>query len=100
MKKLPSLLVSACLLMLGACGEDPEADFTWEPLEPRAGEEVQFTNLSANARSYSWNFGDMSIGDEANPVHVYEYSGSYIIDLYAFSGFKTDLKTLTITISE
>ena len=48
------------VLFFTACGKKPVADFTWSPKEPVAGEEVKFTNLSENAKSYSWNFGDIS----------------------------------------
>ncbi len=36
-----------------------------------AGSEVGFTNLSTNATSYEWNFGDGMISAEENPTHVY-----------------------------
>jgi PKD repeat protein len=95
-------LLAALFLMviLCSCGEKPEANFTWSPANPKAGEEVKFTNLSLNARSYSWNFGDMSIGSEKNPVHVYKNDGDYIIDLNAFNGLRSDIKTVTIAVSK
>lgn len=83
-----------------SCGKDPVADFTWEPTEPKAGQEVKFTNLSTDAKSCSWNFGDMSIGDESNPIHVYERKGNYIIDLSAHNGLKSDEKTVTINVTD
>ena len=88
------------LLVLTSCGKEPVANFTWEPKEPKAGQEVQFTNLSIDAKSYSWNFGDMSIGNETNPTHIYENKGSYIIDLSAHNGLKSDEKTATITVTD
>jgi len=93
------ILLVLCLLMT-SCGKDPIADFTWTPHEPKAGQEVKFTNLSIDARSYSWNFGDMSIGDETNPTHVYERKGNYIIDLRAHNGLKSDEKTVTIIVTD
>ena len=94
------LLVIAFGLMMTSCGKDPVADFTWNPTEPKAGEEVNFRNLSSDAKSYSWNFGDMSIGDETNPKHIYKNKGSYIIDLSAHNGLKSDEKTVTITVTD
>ena len=85
--------------MLG-CGKTPVADFTWDPENPKAGQEVSFTNLSVDAKSYSWNFGDMSIGDETNPTHVYEEKGNYIVDLSAHNGLMSDEKTVTITVTD
>jgi len=90
------LIVS--ILLVVACSKQPVADFSWSPAEPVAGEEVKFTNLSKNARSYNWNFGDMSVGKEKNPVHVYKRAGTYIIDLRAFNGLVSDEKTVNIVI--
>lgn len=75
-----------------------QSRFTWSPLEPKAGEEVSFDNLSIDAKKYSWNLGNMSISDDDNPVHVYESAGEYIIDLTASKGLKSDTKTETIII--
>ena len=85
--------------MFVSCGEKPEADFTWEPMEPKAGEPIKFKNLSTGARSYSWNFGDMSIGSETNPTHTYQRSGNYIVDLLALKGLSSDEKTVIITVT-
>ncbi len=47
---------------------------------------VDFNNFSFNANSYSWNFGDGSIGStEANPTHVYTTSGTYTVELSAIN---------------
>lgn len=81
--------------ILTCCGEEPVADFTWDPMEPIAGQEMSFTNLSSDAKSYSWNFGDMSIESDKNPKHTYERPGNYIIDLNAHSGLFSDIKTGT-----
>ena len=91
-----SLIIS--ILFFDSCGKKPVADFTWSPREPVAGEEVKFTNLSENAKSYSWNFGDMSVGRKANPTHVYERSGRYIVDLRAHNGLRSDEKTVNIVV--
>jgi len=98
--KILKVITVLIVVFLVSCGEDPIANFTWDPIEPHAGEEVVFSNLSTDANSYSWNFGDMSIGDEANPTHIYERSGSYIVDLRAFNGLRSDEKTVTIIVSD
>lgn len=102
MKKLTISFLSylAISFLLLACGKEPIADFSWEPSQPKAGQVVTFTNLSIDANSYSWNFGDMSIGSEENPTHVYENTGSYIVDLSASRGLRSDIKTVTITVVE
>lgn len=41
---------SICFLLAG-CGKQPAANFTWSPQNPKAGEEVQFTNTSVDAKN-------------------------------------------------
>ena len=46
---------------------------------------VTFTNLSENATSYSWNFGDGGASTAVNPVHAYSASGIYNVTLTAIN---------------
>jgi PKD repeat protein len=66
--------------------------------KPKTGQEVTFTNLSIGATSYSWNFGDMSIGSDKNPNHIYKNARDYIVDLTARRGLMSDIKTVTIKV--
>jgi PKD repeat protein len=91
-------LIICTYVLLTACGKRPEANFKWSPEKPKAGEQVEFTNLSKDAKKYSWNLGNMSISSETNPVTTYQQAGDYIIDLTASSGIKSDTKTVTITV--
>jgi hypothetical protein len=45
--------------------------------------EVAFTNISSNADSYFWDFGDGFTGSDVNPVHKYSIPGNYIVSLKA-----------------
>ncbi len=40
-----------------------------------------FTNLSANATDYTWNFGDGTTSNEENPVHTFPGPGNYDVTL-------------------
>ena len=42
---------------------------------------VQFTNLSKNAISKIWDFGDGTSSTEDNPSHFYSYPGTYLVQL-------------------
>lgn len=42
---------------------------------------VAFTNTTPNGDSFWWDFGDGEGSDEEHPVHMYENSGIYNIDL-------------------
>jgi PKD repeat protein len=93
------LFLLICIgFLFASCGKKPEANFTWSPINPKAGIEMQFSNTSNNAKKYDWNFGDMSIGKEKDPKHTYSNAGSYIIDLTAHNGLHSDTKTVTITV--
>ncbi|MBW8051306.1 MAG: PKD domain-containing protein [Cytophagales bacterium] len=53
-------------------------EFVFLPAEP-----VHCINLSENADSYLWDFGDGVTSDEANPYYNYTFPGEYIITLIA-----------------
>jgi gliding motility-associated-like protein len=43
---------------------------------------VQFTNMSQNYQSFTWNFDDgETVSNVANPSHVYQIPGTYIVTL-------------------
>jgi hypothetical protein len=45
------------------------------------GEPVYCLNLSANASTYVWDFGDGNTSNQTNPVHVYTEPGIYDVRL-------------------
>lgn len=59
--------------------ERPEPAFTFT----LDGLTATFTNLSANATEYTWNFGDGTTSDEENPVHTFPSPGNYNVTLNA-----------------
>lgn len=63
----------------------PIADFYFEPVIPIANTPVQFTNVSINAASYFWGFGDGTNSVEVNPSHFYKRTGTYTVCLTAKS---------------
>jgi PKD repeat protein len=65
--------------------------FTYAPLNPGAGEEVFFQNLSTNATSFVWNFDDPASGlentsSEEFPTHTFASDGVYNVQLTASNG--------------
>jgi PKD repeat protein len=58
----------------------PLADFSYTA----AGLTVEFTNASANATSYMWDFGDGSSSDLENPTHTFDSAGVYTVSLTAY----------------
>lgn len=64
----------------------PVANFTAGPSRTNlAPLTVYFTNLSANATSYNWTFGDGKTSTGTNVVNTYTNAGSYTVTLNAIS---------------
>lgn len=48
--------------------------------------EVQFNNLSENAVTNFWNFGDGTGSNQTSPLHTYVTAGTYNVALWVYSG--------------
>lgn len=62
----------------------PIADFSAMPQSGTKPLSVQFTDLSAPALgivSWAWSFGDLYTSTQQNPVHIYNFSGTYDVSL-------------------
>ncbi|MEY4904334.1 MAG: hypothetical protein RLZZ292_2149, partial [Bacteroidota bacterium] len=62
---------------------NPKADFS----STLANGTLTTTNLSTNAKSYDWNFGDAATSIEQSPIHKYTQNGTYSVSLKANSEF-------------
>lgn len=92
---------------LASCKEDPVEP----PADPNASFskvisatnylEVQFTNQSQNATTYSWDFGDGSaLSTETDPLHLFTAAGTYTVTLTATNSAGTSddfSEAMTIT---
>jgi PKD repeat protein len=60
-----------------------DADFTYEPNNPKIGEKIVFTDTSTPdiAVNWTWDFGDGEILYLQNPTHSYSNIGTYQIKL-------------------
>jgi PKD repeat protein len=83
-------ILIACILfvtLFTGCKEDdnaaprPTANFDFSNCEAPCT--VNFINISQNATSYNWNFGDGTTSTEVNPKHLYENAGTYNVTLQA-----------------
>ncbi|MDG6243579.1 MAG: PKD domain-containing protein [Methanolobus sp.] len=45
---------------------------------------VSFTDMSENATSWEWDFGDEISSTDRNPVHTYAMEGSYLVTLTVY----------------
>ena len=85
--------------------DDPVASFEVSSTEVQTIDtEVEFTNNSTNASTYSWNFGDGASSTAENPTHNFpeESSNSYQVQMWAYSPVYgcVDSTSLTIDVKE
>jgi PKD repeat protein len=82
-------VLALAALVLGCNKEDPlplpNVNFTTDPEIIEVGRPVLFQNLTINASSYMWNFGDGQTSTEISPSITYDESGSYTVTLIAFT---------------
>jgi hypothetical protein len=90
-------LPSLCLLVI-SCSELSEAAFSFTPANSEAGDTIYFQNLSENATSSQWDFGDGSSSSEEAPVHFYSLQGEYTITLTVSNEDGSDETSKSITI--
>lgn len=68
------------LFALTACNQKT-VDFTYSPAQPRAGEEVSFTNQSSFGENWTWLFGDNMTSSLKHPSHVFKKPGRYTVQM-------------------
>ena len=58
------------------CEAVHDADFSWQPADPDAGEPVRFDGTAAGQEpiGFAWDFGDGSFGTGATVTHTYSYA--------------------------
>ena len=61
----------------------PKAAFVASRYKTCTNEDIQFTNQSVSATSYSWDFGDNTTSDQNEPTHQYTAPGFYRVVLTA-----------------
>jgi PKD repeat protein len=91
MKRQVLLLASVFFLFAGlGCYKKatiPIADFSYHGSNDTiVPDTLTFRNLSENASTYEWNFGDSHSSTAVDPVHIYTVAGSYTVVLKAYSG--------------
>lgn len=73
---------------------EPVAEFFANPTEGLAPLTVDFTNLSANATAYAWDFGDGNSSTNTNPSNTYSNAGLFSVTLAAIGPGGTNSVTL------
>ncbi len=77
-------LISLFVLLSTGCTKDPPiAAFTMSKTTAGVGEMVLFTNVSENANSYSWDFGDGGTSTAQSLTYKFSTKGDYTVTLTA-----------------
>lgn len=76
-----------------------KADFYAETVSGNAPLTVQFYDLSSNATSWSWDFGDGSTSTLQDPSHIYTSGGKFTVKLTASNSGSSDVLVSTNLIS-
>lgn len=74
----------------------PIADFSYSDV---GNGKIAFTNLSKDATTYRWDFGDGSTNNAMNVDNLYRYNGNYTVTLTASSDYGQDNITRVVKVS-
>lgn len=78
-----SFIIVSCDERVNEIEPKVSADFTFE-IDNIDFLKIQFTNLSKNAVSFSWDFGNGDVSISENPIYTYASEGIYDVTLKAF----------------
>ncbi|MEI6765952.1 MAG: PKD domain-containing protein [Bacteroidota bacterium] len=80
----------------------PTAGFSTDTNNVLAGDPIQFTDESLGVNLiYYWNFGDAVTGTDQNPIHAYDYAGTYdVIQIVSTPNGCSDTAYGTINVAE
>ena len=80
----------------GPAGPESNASFTFAPVFPAVGQDVQFTDASTgHPNSWLWDFGDGATSTSQNPVHSFASEGAKTVTLTAGNSRWTGRQTRT-----
>ena len=83
-KIVPYLLLLCLAIALGACRKNDNVDTTDVTFTiSQSGYSVTYNNTTADAKSYTWTFGDGSTSTEKSPTHIYKTKGKFVASLSA-----------------
>jgi PKD repeat protein len=98
MKRQFLLLASVFFLLAGSgCYKKsaiPVADFSYRSSNDSiVPDTVTFHNLSLNATTYEWEFGDNHSSTSTDPVHIFTAAGHYSVVLTAYDSDREQWST-------
>ncbi|MEI7727836.1 MAG: PKD domain-containing protein, partial [Bacteroidota bacterium] len=76
----------------------PVANFTYSGSSNTAPATFVFVNISTDATTFVWEFGDNTTSTDQNPQHTYTSGGAFTVKLTAIGQGGTNSSTKTINI--
>jgi PKD repeat protein len=77
----------------------PTADFSFNPPNPRVGEEVSFIDQSTGSpTAWQWDFGDGGSSEEQDPSHVFTAADTFTVSITATNDAGEDTASMEITV--
>ena len=80
-KTIVSVIIFSIIVLFTYSCTEVEANFTYSPTQPKAGERVSFTNTSTDGEKWEWSFGDGGTSTNENTSHIYKRAGTYTVRL-------------------
>ncbi|MCD9017894.1 DUF5050 domain-containing protein [Parachryseolinea silvisoli] len=99
-----SLTFLFLLIVVVSCGDDdstpPQATsgFTADKTTVKIGDEITFTNTSANATAFKWSFGDGTTSKDISPTKSYAAGGTYTVSLLSTGAGGSTISSSEITV--
>ncbi len=91
-------LFIAMAILIHGCYDEPVANFIYSTSDVYVPATFSFTNLSTEADSYLWDFGDGNTATTTSPVHTYNDGGTFTVTLKAAGkgGDNTSSQSITL----
>ncbi|MBT1707591.1 DUF5050 domain-containing protein [Fulvivirgaceae bacterium PWU5] len=92
------------LIVVVSCKDDdttpPQATagFTADKTTVKIGDEITFTNTSANATAFKWSFGDGTTSKDISPTKSYAAGGTYTVSLLSTGAGGSTISSSEITV--
>jgi PKD repeat protein len=77
----------------------PVAAFSSSATASTAGQPIAFSDTSTGATQWLWSFGDGTSSSARNPVHAFQYSGTFAVVLNAVNQAGATAATHAITVA-
>lgn len=88
---------SSDIITIAALDTFPVANFDYLPGD--VNYEISFTDMSSDADSVMWDFGDGNTSTDASPTYVFATNDTFIVSLTATNDCGTSTKTDTIIVT-